>query len=160
MQTVNYQYSNNDNPTISTVEGIGVNDEMTGIVNGEYCGICSIDGIDYLVTKPKIAFRKTEEELKNTYDVRRSFVENSSDKSSGVLYVDQLQSEDCKKLEQLFSDSKWKEKNFYEIVNELGFDYPEKDYDIVTNTELINAISIRHDVFEKKAMTTEDTKTL
>lgn len=147
MQSVHFGRENSMNPTGSH-ESIGVGEGKEIIVRGDFIGIITIDRNNYLVTRTTMAF---DDNNVGKIAVRRAIVDLYRD-SSGILYLDQLHTDDCKKLEEALNSSRGQTllNRGERVVDICDAHTPDESFECVTRGEDIVATAIKHEVFEDK----------
>jgi len=144
MKKVDYGFDMADEP-IGMFEGIGISSEPVGAIAGEFLGVVSLKGEDYLIGRTTIAFKDDPEYL-GKITARRATAKKYED-GSGIIFLDMEESKETKAIEEIFSARNVTEESLRSLAN------PE--YDSLIDRDEIMATAIRHDVFEKKKMTSE-----
>lgn len=149
MKKVEFGYANESNPR-GSFEGIGLAEGAKGAVAAEFVDVMRMNGSNYLITRITEVFKSSEQDV-GKIDVRRALVDLFSDGSS-LMFLDQLHSSDCIKLEELLNSDK--AKNLMDrgvSVKEIcgGANAPAS-FVVATHADLVLATAIRHEIFEEK----------
>lgn len=147
MKKVDYGYNMSDEP-LAMFEGIGISNVPEGAVEGEYLGVIEREGEDYLISRTTMAF-KDDPNYIGKITARRALAEVHSD-GSGVIFIDVDENEKTRDIEMALNSRDVQKGDFERIVSR-GFD------SLIANDE-IYAIAIKHEVFERKKMLTESSK--
>lgn len=153
MKSVHFGSENSSNPT-GMHENIGVGEGNNIIVKGDFIGVINIGDNNYLVARTTMAFN---DDQVGKITVRRAIADIYPD-GSGILYLDQLHSNDCKKLEELLNSNRAQTLlNEGKCVTDIcDAHMPDRCFDMLTSEQYLGqyadivATAIRHEVFEKK----------
>jgi len=146
---VDFGYDNSMKPFGSN-EGIGLGTKAVGPVGGEFLDVVNYHDNFYLITRITDAFKGSEQYI-GKIDVRRALVDLFPD-GSGILYIDQNQSQDCRNLTIALNSPELnnalkKNARIRDILSTGGVPF---SFSCVTRGSRIIATAIKHEVFEKK----------
>lgn len=148
MKEVHFGYENSLNP-IGSFEGIGTGKGLHGPVVGEYIDVISLSGEEYLISKVEV--KKDIQGSDYQYDVRRALADIYPD-GSGILFLDQEQSEMCLRVSAMLNSAQGKEcldKGL--TVREICEAHMAPfSFECVTRANTVLATSILHEIFDVK----------
>lgn len=145
MKTVNYYNE------VGPSQVMGMNETPVGPVEGEFLGLIRDNGQDYLVARTTLAFKDDPNYL-GKITVRHATVEKFPD-GTGNIYLD---AEEDKKTIDLENGLIRQEKDENrKITEKLLESKRDKRFDSVIDGEELVAVSISHELFEKKEMVVE-----
>ena len=147
MKKIEFGSDSSVNPNGSW-ESIGLEN---GVLSGELVGFFNYDGVDYVVTNVGETFTKSE--FEKDHMMVNSVLADLYKDGSGNIFVDQLQSEDCKKLETLLNSESAKSlmDRGVSVVDICNGHVVSQALETLANRPTITALGIRHEVFEKKS---------
>lgn len=145
MKTVNYFNE------VGSSQVMGINETPVGPVTGEFLGLIRDNGQDYLIARTTLAF-KEDPNYTGKIIVRHATVEKYPD-GSGNIYLDVEEDEKTRNLENGLAQQ---EKTDNKKITAESLDSKrDKRFDSVISGEEIVAVSISHELFEKKEMVVE-----
>lgn len=129
-------------------EGIGLMPSATGAVSGELIGTVNLNSKDYIIFKNTLTFGN---ENLGEIGVREALVDLYHD-GSGILWLNQEQSSECRQLEHLLSMESSKKILDNDIpVHEICMgSCTSKAFECVLDQQDVAATAIRPEVFNHK----------
>ena len=148
MKKIKFGYTN-DYERTGSWEGMGIKEGLL-LTDAQYYGVINYGKDSFIVSKVVEDEYGRYPQLVDNFIVRPAIAEIYSD-GSGFLYLDQEQSRIGEEIERYLNNIKDKITNYDDIIRYCDFvQRGNKLFNLVTDSDIVTSISIRHDVFESK----------
>lgn len=148
MKRIEFGFANEQDPRGSW-QGIGITEGMP-LMAAEYYGAINYGKDSFIVAKVLEDKYGRNPQLVDNFIVRPAIADMYAD-GSGVLFLDQEQSNIGEHIEQYLNTVKGRINSYEDILKYCDFvQRGNKFFDLITDTDDIIATSIRHEVFEER----------